>query len=197
MARTLKKLVWKPAFHAKVVERAKATQTLVVGTAARAALEDMLETDPAPGRVRRAFTVPFSPSRYCDGTHGAFYTAADTITAVAEKLHHDAHWIRRRGLAHHSHAVELLAVDVDATVEDITALAHAGSGFMHDTDYTTPQVYAAAAVKAGVAGLQYPSLRDQNQPCAVLFVDSAVSHPRVHKAVTVEWDGNNFIWPPA
>lgn len=185
-------IAWSPAWHAKWLERA----TLPLGLVARAkrvALEALLTRNRPEDRVDRAFAPPFSPSRYTDGSHAAFYVAKDARTAFFEKLYHDAGQLRRHGVGRHPHAIELLQVRVGAVVHDIRALAAREPALRDRSDYSACQKLARERVSRGAQGLLYPSVRDEGADCAVIFVRRAIISARAFRSFTVEWDGSEFI----
>jgi RES domain-containing protein len=159
----------------------------------RPALEAALRRNRATDRLDTAFTAPFRPSRYTDGTFPAFYVAADATTALKEKLHHDANWLRGKGIGVHHHAVQLLEVIVDGELEDVRPLALTEPDLVHATDYGACQNLAQARRAAGAAGLLYPSVRDTGAPCAVIFDRTVVANLRYLKSINIEWDGKNFV----
>ena len=188
---------WRPGFHCKWVERATLPASLVPADK-RAALDALLRRNRSDDRVDQAFRSPFSPSRYTDGSHPAFYAAKDAVTALREKLHHDARQKRALDIGPGQHPVELLHVDVVATLEDVRPAALADPALMHESDYSACQQLAALRVAAGAAGLLYPSVRDVDAgtrgDCAVLFARAAVGAVAVHKSVVVEWNGREFVY---
>lgn len=188
---------WRPGFHCRWVERATLPGSLVPQDK-RAALDALLARNRAPDRVDSAFRPPFAPSRYTDGSHAAFYAAKEAVTALREKLHHDARQKRDLKIGPGSHAVELLHVEVVATLDDVRPAARSDPSLMHESDYTACQQLASARVAAGSAGLLYPSVRDadgaKRGDCAALFTRSAVRRVTVHKALTVEWNGTEFVY---
>jgi hypothetical protein len=183
---------WSPAFQAKRIDRANVPLTLAA-TRDRPLLEAFLRRPSAPLRVDAAFAGSYSPSRYTDGSHPAFYAARDATTAVTEKLHHDARWLRRHGFGPRSHAVELLRVTIAASVADARPLAAADSSFNDPDDYAVCQAFARAQIAAGADGVCYTSIRDPQGDCVALFKRSTVRGAAVHKTVSYEWDGHAFI----
>ena len=188
---------WAPGFHAKWVERATLPGSLVPA-AKRPALEALLRRNRASDRVDQAFAVPRSPSRFTDGSHPAFYAAKDAVTALREKLHHDAKRLRALRVGPGPHAVELLNVEVSATLDDMRPVALRDAALMHDSDYRACQKMAQERFLAGSNGLVYSSVRDAEAgvtaDCAVLFVRAAVRGVTTHKSVTVEWNGSDFVF---
>ncbi len=191
---------WAPGFHAKWVERATLPGSLV-SAAKRPALDALLRRNRAPDRVGSAFTKPFSPSRYTDGSHPAFYAAKEAITALLEKLHHDAKQLRALRVGPAPHPVELLHVDVSGTLDDVRPVARADASLTHESDYTACQQLAKLRFSEGSAGLLYPSVRDVDgtsaADCVALFVRSAIGRVATHKTVTVEWNGSDFVFDAA
>ncbi|MEP7383595.1 MAG: RES family NAD+ phosphorylase [Gemmatimonadota bacterium] len=191
---------WAPGFHAKWVERATLPGSLVPAEK-RLALEALLRRNRAPDRVERAFTKPFSPSRYTDGSHPAFYAAKDAVTALREKLHHDAKQLRALKVGPAPHPVELLHVDVSGRLDDVRPAARGDASLTHDSDYAACQQLAKLRFIAGSNGLLYPSVRDLDgagaADCVALFVRSAIGRVATHKTVTVEWNGSDFVFDAA
>jgi hypothetical protein len=190
-------VAWRPGFHCKWVERATLPGSLVPHDK-RGALDALLARNRAPDRVDSAFRPPFAQSRYTDGSHAAFYAAKEAVTALREKLHHDAKRKRELKIGPGSHAVELLHVDVVAALEDVRAAAFSDPSLLHESDYSACQQLASQRVAAGCEGLLYPSVRDADGAtpgdCAALFTRRAVRRVTVHKALTVEWNGTEFVY---
>ena len=182
---------WRPGFHARAPERLSVRRGLVAREK-RDALNALLRRTTAGDRILRAFQPPFYPSRWTDGSFPAFYVAKDPITAMWEKLHHDARWLARARFAPHDHSVELLQMDVAAECDDVGPLRTTHAALFHDTDYSAAQQLAAARRAAGAQGILYPSVREAEGACAALFVREAVARPAVHKSVRVHWTGSEF-----
>lgn len=182
---------WKPAFHARTPERVGNRARLTEANG-RAALERLLRRSTVLGHVEGAFQQEGRPSRWTDGTFGIFYVARDAVTAMYEKLHHDALALRRMGVGPHRHAIELLTCTLHGRLHDVRALVAPDGPYAHPTDYAPCQTLGRALYVGGADGILYRSVRDVPAWCAAVFQPGCVSSISLHKGLTAEWTGRHF-----
>ena len=196
-APALRLVRWTPAFHAKLVERPAAISRMAL-PARRAELREFLKRGSAEARVHDQFvpsfdTPPFRVTRFSDGSFPAFYVAKDPDVALSEKLYHDRRYFL--GLAPvrvpGPHALELMTLGVTARVVDLRG----ARGATDPTSYARTHRMATAARMRGADGVLYSSVRAGGGDCLALFTATVLQAPAIHRAVVVEWDGLEFLWP--
>ncbi|MHB0962223.1 MAG: RES family NAD+ phosphorylase [Gemmatimonadaceae bacterium] len=187
------RLKWVHAYHAMTAPRPNVVLALA-SPGERAALEAALQRNLAADRLAQSFSEAVYPTRYTDGTFPAFYLAQQATTAIAEKMHHTAHWLAKHHIAAHPHTIVLVHVDVDARVDDLRTMVVATPALSHATDYTASQQQARTSRAAGAQGVLYSSVRDpQGHDCAATFDESTLAEAQPHTAVRLEWNGTQFI----
>lgn len=188
---------WAQAFHAKVVERPAAIARLAL-PAMRAELRAFLARGSAEERLRDQFTPalstpPFRVTRFSDGSFPAFYVARDPDVALSEKLYHDRRFflglapVRAPG----PHALELMTLTLSARVVDVRR----ANGASDPSAYARSHGLAVRARARGADGVLYASVRAGGGDCLAIFNPATLHAPTIHRAVVVEWDGADFLWP--
>lgn len=176
---------------------ASATTLLVDSLAEHELLEQLLEDSkpPAPAlRARAKHFLLLTPFRYTprhdsrfrpagQGRHGLWYGARQLEAACAEV----AYWRRRfihdsAGLAdarlvtHHTFfAAALRGTGIDLTAPPWNQFA---ATWTHDSDYRETHRLSDAAEKAGLALIQYASVRAPGGVCVAVFTPDALVEPR-------------------
>jgi hypothetical protein len=145
---------------------------------------------PGASYVMAAFThvTPDRPSRFADGSFGAYYAADAFEVALAETLHHHERFMAATAEAPGwtSDFRELIG-PVDAALHDLT-----GGGFESCLDpdsYEQGQALARALRAAGSDGLLYPSVRQPGGLCIAVFYPDVVGLPVQGRHLSYHWNG--------
>ena len=183
---------WLPAFHARQAP-VPAVHSAHITPAKRAALNALLGADPAEARVDRSFARGrIGPSRFTDGSFGAFYVAESPTTTQLELLHHLRNAYAARGFSPTVLTLQVVHVDVRGTFDDVRAELAADATLRSD-DYAASQSLAQERHTAKSKGLVYESVRDAGYLCAAVFDRAALTNPRLGESVSYQWNGVEFV----
>ena len=145
---------------------------------------------PGASWVMAAFThiSPDRPSRFADGTFGAYYAGDSFEVALAETLFHHARFMRATaepsGLT--SDFRELVGT-VDAELHDLRADGYALC--LDPDDYAISQGLARQLRAGGSNGVVYPSVRQGGGQCIAAFHPDVVVIPAQGRHLSYYWDG--------
>ena len=135
-------------------------------------------------------------NRFNDDRRGAWYSAFDDLTALAEVGFHRT---RELGFARHYHdeaCYQALLADFIGPFPDLRGVAPPPAPWpdcLHDdpeTGYPAGQRLALALRGDGHAGLLYPSVRQKGGECLVAFVPQIVLNVRPGAKWWMRWDGS-------
>ena len=149
-------------------------------------------TGPGATVVMAVFTHLGRPTRFSDGTHGAYYAALDEDTAVAETVFHTARFLRET--AEPPIEVERRCY-VGKVLQPLDDLRGRAWTTLRDPDigtYPACQAFAAERRAAGSWGLNYLSARRDGGECIAAFRTRAVSLPVQGKHFRYRWDGTRI-----
>ena len=135
---------------------------------------------------------PDRPGRFHDGTFGAYYTARQFETAVAETAWHKGRFYRATAEAPgwFSQLRELVGA-VTARLHDLRGQA-AFAPCLAPEEYSQSQRLARNLRAAGSDGLVYPSVRDAGGECVAAFWPDVVALPVQGRHLAYHFDGQRI-----
>ncbi|MBI2797487.1 MAG: RES family NAD+ phosphorylase [Gemmatimonadetes bacterium] len=139
------------------------------------------------GLIAAAFAFPGRPSRFSDGSRGAYYAARALETAIAEVAYHDARVLRGAGACVIEKSV--IEATLDGTLVDIRGGRPAPAGVYHDTDYIVGQRLGGLVRELGGDGIAYDSVRHAGGACAAVFRAEVLRDARAVRTIRFAWDG--------
>lgn len=129
-------------------------------------------------------------SRFADGTFGAYYAAAELVTAIAETIHHFENYARDSADPARSEDMRVLVGSFDAEVDDLTAQAEPfRSQLLDPNSYSTSQTWGRGLRDGGSSGIFYPSVRRAGGECVVAFWPNVPSIPLQERHLQYHWNG--------
>lgn len=149
-------------------------------------------TGPGASVVMAAFTHIGRPSRFSDGSYGAYYAARDEATAIAETVFHTERRMRETAEAPIELEMRCYVGTIEVPLDDIR-----GQSWIHLRDpslSTWPRCQAFAKQRRddGSSGLLYRSARRDGGQCVAAFTPRAVSRPRQGKHLRYCWNGERI-----
>jgi hypothetical protein len=129
------------------------------------------------------------PSRFADGSFGAYYAGDRFEVAVFETVHHHGRFMAATAQA------PGWTSDFRELVGSLDARLHNLRGDERFADCLDPDDYAAGQALArrlradGAAGLVYPSVRYPEGQCAAAFWPDVVGMPLQGRHLAYHWDG--------
>ncbi len=144
---------------------------------------------PGTTPVMAAFTHA-APSRFADGSFGAYYAARERDTAIAETIHHVEWFYRQTGEPSADIDMRAYVARIEGSFDDLRAAPPDDPRFDR-ASYAASQPYAKALYDANEAdGIVYRSVRDPSRrDCVACFRPRLVSACRTHSYLTYRWDG--------
>lgn len=127
------------------------------------------------------------PSRFADGTFGAYYAGDAFEVALAETIHHHQRFMAATDEppGWTSHFRELVGT-LDAELHDLRE----GFGKCLDPDnYEAGQAMARTLREAGSDGVVYPSVRQPGGTCVAAFHPDVVGVPAQGRHLSYHWNG--------
>lgn len=163
-----------------------------VGELSLVAPEDRV-SGPGSGYLMAAFTHP-SPvgGRFTDGSYGAYYTARDRETAVAETVHHRERFLREMEAPPTEVDMRVLRATLKAEVHDLRGAAGALPAVYHLTDYSASQALGRDLRARGSWGVAYDSVRLAGGECVAAFRPRVLSGCRQAEHLGYVWDGGRI-----
>lgn len=163
-----------------------------VGELRLVAPEDRV-TGPGSSFIMAAFThLHPGGGRFTDGSYGAYYTARDRPTAVAETVYH-----RERFLAYTRQ--EPLELDMRVLRARMRGELHDLRGRMSELrdvydpdDYATGQALGRGLRNEGSHGIVYDSVRRAGGECAAVFRPRLLSGCKQAEHLSYVWDGERI-----
>ncbi|WP_078056323.1 RES family NAD+ phosphorylase [Pacificimonas flava] len=128
-------------------------------------------------------------SRFNGPDRGAWYAGFDLATSQAEIAFHRSVELAEIDWAEESVTYDDYLADFGGEFHDITAAPE----FAHCLDkesYVASQDVAEVLLKAGSAGLVYPSVRSERGVCLVCFRPALVNNVRKQARYRFTWSGN-------
>jgi hypothetical protein len=141
--------------------------------------EDVV-TGPGTTPIMASFAYS-GPSRFCDGTYGAYYAGREEVTAVAESRYHTEAFLR----ATHQPSIDvdkrLYTATIDGAFDDVRGRS------------MRSKLYAAAPDDYGFAQRYAHRLYDRNRADGIVaFRPRIVSNARIRKYIQFRWDGRRI-----
>jgi hypothetical protein len=148
---------------------------------------------PGASYIMAAFThlVP-GGGRYTDGTYGAYYTAADRATAVAETCHHRGRFLAATREGPLELEMRVLEARLAAELHDVRGLMEERAELYRADDYGPPQQFGRTLRAGGSNGVVYDSVRRVGGECAAVFRPRALSSCKQAEHLTYVWDGERI-----
>ncbi|WP_086608669.1 RES family NAD+ phosphorylase [Erythrobacter donghaensis] len=131
------------------------------------------------------------PSRFSDGTYGAYYAAESVETAIHEHAFHMArHYARTPEEPGWISQVRELVGAIDRQLTDIRT----GDNFalLNPDSYVEPQSFARAERESGRNGIVYPSVRRAGGECFAAFWPDVVKIPVQGDHYAYHWNGETI-----
>jgi RES domain len=144
---------------------------------------------PGTTPVMAAFTHA-APSRFADGSFGAYYAARERDTAIAETVYHAERFYRHTSEPSADIDMRAYIARIDGSFDDLRSVPPADPRF-DPASYAASQTYAKTLYDANrVDGIVYRSVRDPSRrDCVACFRPRVVSACRTHGYLTYRWDG--------
>ena len=150
-------------------------------------------TGPGAAFAMAPFAYP-SNGRFSDERHGAYYAARTLATAIAEVSYHRARFAARTPTPPMDFDERVIEAEIDSELLDLRAESRTSYLFDPDPDrYAATQAFAREQRERGVAGIVFPSVRDDAGECVALFVPRLVRNARTAGYVGLRWDGTRII----
>jgi len=131
-------------------------------------------------------------SRFSDGSFGVFYAGLTLATAVAETRHHRARFMAATREPAQELDMRVYAVDLDAALHDIRALADARPELYDPERYAAGQRLGGELRTAGADGIVYRSVRNEGGECAAVFRPRLLSNCRQERHLCYVWNGHEI-----
>lgn len=145
------------------------------------------QSGPGWGAVMASF-CHFSPGRFNNLTHGAYYCSDTIHTAIAEwSFHAGRVWLDHKYTDIADATVRSYVGEFTENLVDVRSYSQ-----YHTERYEEPQALAQSLKKQGHSGVLYQSVRHENGLCVGLFKPSATTAVRQSAHYTIQWDGERF-----
>lgn len=148
---------------------------------------------PGASCVMASFThvTPDRPSRFADGTYGAYYAAESIETAIHEHAFHMARHFGRT--AEEPGWISQVRELVGAIDRELTDIREGDNGAMLNPDsYAISQPFAKDEREAGSDGIVYPSVRRSEGECFAAFWPDVVTIPVQGDHYAYHWNGETI-----
>lgn len=160
-----------------------------VGELALVQPEDRV-SGPGTTPIMAAFThLNPEGSRFTEGSFGVFYAGFTLDTAIEETKHHRAKFLAATDEPAQEIDMRVYAVDLDADLHDIRALADSHAHLYDPDNYAHAQGLATELRDAGSDGIRYRSVRHPGGECAAAFRPRLLSNCRQERHLCYVWDG--------
>jgi hypothetical protein len=155
--------------------------------------QDERISGPGSTPIMAAFTHT-KPSRFSDGTFGAYYAALARSTAIAEIRHHKTVFLQSTNEESIDLDMRVYAADIAAMCEDLRAVDATDPRY-GDDPYSASQSYGRSVRDADSAdGIVYRSVRDDagNGQCVAIFRPRCISNCATAAYLGFRWDGKRI-----
>jgi hypothetical protein len=140
--------------------------------------------------IMAPFTHISSPGgRFSTPFFGAYYTAKERSTAVAETVYHRELFLAATNEPPMEIDMRVLQATLRAELHDIRGQRRERASLYHLTDYSASQAFATRLRDAGSRGIVYDCVREDGGECAAVFSPRAISECRQAAHLTYVWDG--------
>lgn len=130
--------------------------------------------------------------RFTDGTFGAYYTASNRATAVAETCYHRARFMAATSEPPIELEMRVLEATLSAVLHDVRPLTIDRPELYLSEEYRPPQALGRQLRAAGSNGIIYRSVRLPAGECAAVFRPRALSDCRQAEHLIYFWDGTRI-----
>ena len=133
------------------------------------------------------------PSRFTDGTFGAYYCADSERTAVVETRFHRERFLAESAEPPMSVEMRVYIAELQAPLVDLRADREKAAPYLDPYSYTASRRLGELARSQRHYGLVYPSVRDRNGgECAAVLRPPALSPTCQGKHFEYRWDGHRI-----
>ncbi len=148
---------------------------------------------PGTSYIMGAFThLAPGGGRFTDGTFGAFYTAADRATAIAETVYHRERFQRDTAAPAMTLDMRVLRSALTAELHDVRGLQAAWPEIYDPVSYTHSQSLGRTLRGQGSLGIAYNSVRRAGGECAAVFRPRALAACKQAEHLGYVWDGTRI-----
>ena len=160
-----------------------------VGNITLVAREDRM-SGPGSSPVMAAFIHIGIPSRFSDGSYGAYYASRDVETAIEETKYHRARFLSYTREDPGAVEMRVYIGEVLKLMHDVRGARYKG---LHDPDDWAPaQAIGKVLRQQNAWGVVYRSVRHPDGHCIVALRPPAVSIPRQGDHFSYVWNGKNI-----
>jgi hypothetical protein len=132
------------------------------------------------------------PSRFADGSFGAYYCANRRATAVAETCWHMERFYASTAEAALDVDMRVLVGSIDDRFHDLRDDDPRWRPLLDPADYTHSRAFAVRLRTVRSRGVVFPSVRDPGGLCVGAFTPRAVLPPRPTCVLRYHWDGQRI-----
>lgn len=144
--------------------------------------------------------APLPPTRFTDGTFGAWYGATTVETAHREVAHHLTAWLRQTEapapatLPRLELAAEVRVHPAQRLVDLRGRAARRARPLLDPDSYAVSQQFGAACRDASEWGIVWPSVRDAGGTCLGVLRPPVIASVTPVARWTAHWDGEGINW---
>ena len=150
-------------------------------------------SDPGTSVIMAAFThLNPAGNRFSDGTYGAFYSANDLDTAVAETRYHRERFMIATAQGQMELDMRVYLVDLDGYLHDLRGQKTDQPAVYHNDNYSASQNLARTLREDGSNGIVYDSIRRSGGECAAVFRPPLLSKVRQEMHLCYIWNGQKI-----
>lgn len=150
-------------------------------------------TGPGAGYIMAPFThVSPIGGRFTDGTYGAYYTARNRDTAVAETVYHRERFLAATEEPAMELDMRVLVANLSGDLHDVRGMREQLPEVYHADDYAGSQGLARRLRAEGSRGIAHDSVRHPGGECAAVFRPPILSRCRQSAHLGYVWDGTRI-----
>lgn len=183
-----------PADLEVVIELAQATNPRVLDAIGNIRLVRDKDRIAGPGStpIMAAFTHA-KPSRFCNGTFGIYYAAAEETTAVAETAYHRGRFLSDAHLPNERLDMRVYAVTASGECDDVRSLAYTDPIY-DSSGYAASQPYGAKLYNEDVVdGILFKSVRRRDGRCFGLFRPTCIESCTVTRHIEYRFEDYRLV----
>ncbi|HUE97592.1 MAG TPA: RES family NAD+ phosphorylase [Longimicrobiaceae bacterium] len=148
---------------------------------------------PGSSFIMAAFTHVYpSGGRFNDGRFGAYYTARDRPTAIAETVYHRERFLAYTDQPPSELAMRVLRARVKGKMHELRGQSAELPAVYDRDDYTGGQALARRLREAGSYGIVYDSVRREGGECAAVLRPPVLSGCKQAEHLGYMWDGSRI-----
>ena len=150
-------------------------------------------TGPGASWIMAPFTHVSAPGgRFSTPLFGAWYSAKDRETAIAETVYHRERFLAATRQPPIEIDMRVLHATVRAALHDVRGMGGERPELYHRTDYSASQAFATAMRAAKSNGIVYDCVRREGGECVAVFTPRAISACKQGAHLTYVWDGTRI-----